>query len=545
MSFEMRAWRVFEDIPGCTSDDNKIDDNTWSIVIHYSTSLDVDGDGYETPEDCDDTNPLIYPGAPEVCDGIDNDCDGLIDDEDDDVPFAPTCWTDEDGDGQYGTPIGEFCTCPPGSMDALPPYDCDDYNPNIYPGAPELCDGIDNDCDGDIDEDFTGQPEIACNGIDEDCTGFDLVVDTDGDGYTCDVDCDDTDSNVNPGMEEDFSNGVDDNCDGLVDEDLCYTDVDGDGDGSGAGTIVTVLCSSIGQSENDQDCDDTDSSINPSADEICGNAIDENCNALLDEVDADNDGWTCDVDCDDTNPFVNPSITELCYNAIDDNCDGVTDEIEEGNPSVITCYVDIDVDGHGDGGDSLFCLTCPTGYSLLNDDCDDNEPLNFPGNTEICDDGIDNNCDGVVDEISDQDGDGYDCTVDCDDDNPNVFPGALEMNGNGIDDNCNGLIDEVGTDADNDFVDDSIDNCIGITNAQQSDIDGDGIGDLCDPDFITIGNVGIANQDPLTRLHITDGEVFIDKNNGGIIMKVDSETCWRLSVNEDGAVNTVRVDCPE
>lgn len=175
------------------------------------------GTGYvDNDEDCDDTNAAISGGTTEICDGIDNDCDGMIDEG-----------FDVDGDG-YSTCMG----------------DCNDSNPNIYPGATEVCDGADNNCDGTVDEGF----------------------DTDGDGYTiCGGDCDDSDPSVNPGAIE-VCDGVDNNCDGVVDEGCANLDLDGDGYSVVAG-----------------DCDDNDASVNPGATEIC-DGIDNDCDGTIDNV---------------------------------------------------------------------------------------------------------------------------------------------------------------------------------------------------------------------------------------------------------------------
>ncbi len=140
---------------------------------------DSDGDGYSTLEgDCNDSDPNIHPGQAELCDGLDNDCNGHVDD-----PF------DMDMDG-HSTCLG----------------DCDDHDPTTYPMAPELADGKDNDCDGIVDNHTAD-------------------YDDDGDGYTeAQGDCDDTNPFVNPGAVEvqtkadGTAEGVDNNCNGMIDE---------------------------------------------------------------------------------------------------------------------------------------------------------------------------------------------------------------------------------------------------------------------------------------------------------------------------------------
>ena len=167
------------------------------------------------PQDCDDTDGSIYPGAPELCDGKDNNCNGEIDE-----PGAEgeTRWyADTDGDG-YGDPDNSIVSCEQPDGYVADNTDCDDTNEAVNPGAIEICNGIDDDCDGIIDADAA-----------EATTWY---VDTDGDGYgdtpvtdckqpTGTVpeggDCDDADASVHPGADEVCDDEIDNDCDGLVD----------------------------------------------------------------------------------------------------------------------------------------------------------------------------------------------------------------------------------------------------------------------------------------------------------------------------------------
>lgn len=172
-------------------------------------SLDTGGD------DCNDSNNNTYPGADEICDGEDNDCDQEIDN---DAIDADSFYRDTDGDG-YGNSQTrvEACEPPPGRDWADVGRDCDDTNPEINPGAQELCDGLDNNCDNQID-----------NGTDDDGDGTRDCYDDDGDGYcegaTCldetavGGDCDDLAATSNPGADEVPSDGRDNNCNGDIDE---------------------------------------------------------------------------------------------------------------------------------------------------------------------------------------------------------------------------------------------------------------------------------------------------------------------------------------
>ncbi len=152
-------------------------------------AIDVDGDGYaEAHGDCDDENDEIHPGAEELCNGIDDNCNSLTDEG----------FGDADGDGTV---------------------DCFDE---------ETCDGVDNDGDGDVDEGYSDVDgdgvvdclsEETCDGVDNDGdSSVDEGFDVDGDGYTtCQDDCDDANADVNPGSTEVAGNDLDDDCDGLAD----------------------------------------------------------------------------------------------------------------------------------------------------------------------------------------------------------------------------------------------------------------------------------------------------------------------------------------
>ena len=208
---------------------------------------DADNDGFPSDLDCDDTNPDVYPGATEIIgNGIDEDCNG-----------KETCYVDADRDG-YGTfaTVESFtfdCSAADGTSNNYD--DCDDTNPDVYPGATEICDGIDNNCDGQVDEgieaplsteqdgvcfgstqicingvwyDDISHPEYEavetlCDGLDNDCDGIvdEGCTDLDQDGYIAvsdgGDDCDDTNPAVYPGASE-ICDGVDNNCDGQVDE---------------------------------------------------------------------------------------------------------------------------------------------------------------------------------------------------------------------------------------------------------------------------------------------------------------------------------------
>jgi hypothetical protein len=220
-------------------------------------TVDNDFDGFADADgDCDDADPLVNPSVFDGCDGVDSDCNGIVDDG-----------NDNDGDG--------FADCA---------GDCDDTNPTVFPGASELCDGLDNDCDSISDN----------------------APDLDGDGFgACDGDCDDSDTTIGPFALEVCNDGLDNDCDGLFDE---SPDADGDGftvcegdcDDADPTTFPGAGCPPGGDDDDTTVGDDDDTTVGDDDDTTVGDDDDTTVGDDDDTTVGDDDDTTVGDDDDTT-----------------------------------------------------------------------------------------------------------------------------------------------------------------------------------------------------------------------------------------------------
>jgi hypothetical protein len=489
-------WVLAGMLVSCDSSKTVVVAEDAGFLIPRAQCLDNDGDGRpgtgecdaEPVVDCDDNDPRVHPGAVELCNGRDENCDGVADE----ALATSVYYRDADGDGFGTLELGAGCMAPDAGAVAQA-GDCNDSDATIHPGQPEVCNATDDDCDGEIDD----GPRFQ-----------DFFIDADGDGAgnratppvrSCaeqvsghvlnSDDCDDAKATVKPGGLE-LCNNVDDDCDGRVDDDVTYSTYfpDRDSDGYGAaGSQGQRSCDLVaGKVPNDFDCDDSAPAVKPQSAEIC-NAIDDNCDGRVDEglrfatyfPDADGDGFgaagstpvsscvplagktTNQSDCNDGRSEINPGVLEVC-NGIDDNCTGGVDE----GLTFEQYFVDGDGDGYGSGSAQVSCTTV-AGRVTTPGDCNDGNPTIKPSAQELCN-GIDDNCSGRADEglttsnyFPDGDGDGHgqagstptaSCAAvagrvtssdDCDDANRNVHPGRSDTC-NELDDDCDGIVDNGG-----------------------------------------------------------------------------------------------------
>ncbi len=233
--------------------------------------------------DCDDGRVDVHPGATERCDAldVDEDCDGSAEEV---GAEGATIWYDDlDGDG-YGAIATSGC----GEAGQIPNGgDCDDASAAVSPDADERCGVGDEDCDGDEE---LGAVDALTWYADADGDGYGGVETLDAcsqpPGYVSGggaLDCDEGDAAVGPGAAE-YCDGVDQDCDGATDEDAVdrvSLSVDADVDGHGAADALVLACpAEPGLADNADDCDDADPQVNPDAEELAGDLVDNNCDGL-------------------------------------------------------------------------------------------------------------------------------------------------------------------------------------------------------------------------------------------------------------------------
>ena len=562
-------------------------DGDWLMAdaLRYAAGCDADEDGYFDAscngDDCDDADPFVFPGGTEVHDGLDNDCDRMVDEGV--LPYDALIITEimknpaavADGDGEWFEVYNNT-----GFDIELFGLEVTDLGSNAFtvaqnvavaPGSHAvLIKNGDPLANGGIYADYMWTtPFDIANGDDEivltlDGQELDRVVYADPDwpddaGAAMSLDP----TIVGPTANDDFASW----CNATVaygDGDLgtpgdpnptCCPDADGDG-------FADHACGG-------DDCDDADAAVHPAAREICDGGIDNDCTELtVEDEDGDGDGYTiCDGDCDDADATRNPGEAEAC-DGFDNDCDSGTDEDVDGDGDLVTIcegdcddtnidaypgapelcdWADNDCDGALDtdevDGDEDHVLLCEG-------DCDDNDPATYPEAPEQCDQ-ADNDCDGLIDEDVDEDtdGDGFNaCQGDCDNGDPASYPGADELC-DGADNDCDGVLpdDEADLDADGYLAcgedcddDDGAVNpaadevCDGVDNdcdGNPDDVDGDGDGYLaeaCAGEDCDDSDDGIH---PLAPEECLDG---VDNDCDGAVDEADDE-CIEAGDDDDAS----------
>ena len=529
----------------CYTDADQDGFATLDLINSGDNACEEPGEGHAPPtgpdglpvEDCDDTDPAIYPGATEGAgDEIDQDCDGVescyrdddedgfttegpvpgivnVDDDDCDDPgeapeptlqtdcndgdvlFSPVadeipgdevdqdcngkedCFGDGDGDGdrsEYFVSSPDLLCADPGEALAEAPIDCDDNNADRFVANDEITDdGIDNDCD-ELERCYADLDDDGARGTTGDVPSSDLNCDDAFEGSAADaLDCDDDDPQVHPGAPEVPDDGTDQDCDG---GDTCFTD--GDNDGTRLATLVAsndLDCTdpAEGRTFDPIDCNDADPTVSPLDPDACGNGVDDDCDGVGDHATPGPDGFL-DDDADG-NDFAAEELAGTSDCAFDDlDNDGVGDGYDD-------CDLGENVDQDGDG---MFdaCDDCPLDLLDDSDDdgvCDSSDVCS--GGDDALDDDADtvpNYCDACSGEDDRLNADGDLVPDGCD---PCPLDHPDDSDGDGpcdSEDLCPGAPDTEDDDAD--LVPDACDACPGADD--RLDGDGDAVPDGCDPD---------------------------------------------------------------
>lgn len=481
--------------------------------------VDQDLDGWSSAVDCDDGDAQVHPKAAETCNGVDDDCDQRVDRADAAFAGASAWYRDADGDG-FGVAEEVVWRCEPFARGASEvPGDCDDADVARNPDATEVCNAVDDDCDGDVDtaddsldgstaqvryvdadgdgfgagEDLLQCAPFAQDTVDngEDCDDADphtspqtsewvtgCYTDADGDGYGDDAptglgvdagtDCDDADPLVAPWRTEhvpgcyldadgdgfgedaplspDITPGSD--CDDtnartydgaarFEPRTACTRDVDGDGYGDAAPPVGV---------DAGEDCDDVLADVHPRAVDAWYDGVDSNCDGV-DDWDRDGDGHEVlsapggGSDCDDLRAAVSPDATERC-GGVDEDCDGFADDADPDIDYAIagghTFFADADQDGEGDALTSTLACVAPAGWVMWSGDCDDTD-ASVGMHAARRERGIFCSRDVDGDDFGDVHASGIVTPgTDCDDTRADVNPGAIDWIDDGVDQDCDG-----------------------------------------------------------------------------------------------------------